>query len=83
MASAMIATIRTTGKPIPLACDFGWGKAAWLRGVSGIDAVVPSTRSTRRPFQSQSGAAPASISRPVRRTRYCTTPRGSRSRASQ
>jgi hypothetical protein len=36
------------------------GKAFWFSSVSGIEAVVPSTRVTRRPFQSHvSGARPS------------------------
>ena len=79
----MIATIRTSGNPSPIPCAFDCGNASWFSGVSGIEAVVPSTSATRRPFQSQASGARPSISRAVWRTSRTTTPSGSRWRASQ
>ena len=65
VASEMIATIRTSGNPSPIPWAFDCGKASWFAAVSGIEAVVPSTSATRRPFQSQASGARPSISRAV------------------
>jgi hypothetical protein len=48
-------TIRAIGKPQPRFWLLCWGKARWLAGVSGMLAVDPSTMTTRRPWNSQSG----------------------------
>ena len=69
VASEMMTAIRTMGNPGPMPLVFAWGKACWFLGVSTIEAVVPSTNATRRPFQSQSSLAPASIFSAVARTR--------------
>ena len=79
----MIVTIRTSGNPRPMPWEFDCGKARWFRGVSGIEAVLPSTNETRRPFQSQLSLAPASIFSAVAWTRRTMTFSGRRWRASQ
>src|SRR5271156_1623664 len=50
---AKITTKRRSGKPKPGFCDDCWGYAFWFAGVSGMEAVEPSTTLTVRPCQDQ------------------------------
>ena len=60
VANEMIATSRATGNPNPMPWVLDCGKAFWFFSVSGIEAVVPSTSETLRPFQSHWSLALAS-----------------------
>jgi hypothetical protein len=83
VANEINATSRTSGNPNPIPWAFDCGNALWFAEVSGIEAVVPSTSVTRRPFQSHASEARPSVRRAVSWTRRTITPSGSRSRASQ
>ena len=72
-----------SGQPQPAFWDLGWGHSRWLSQVSGAVREVPSTTSTRRPWQpGRVGVAAASRS-PARHQSRHSQSSGRRARAAQ